>query len=64
MTVLEISDLIKMKEEKFGVQAAAAAAALLPPLPLVPPRTSSNRVQRDPEELRSDQEDRCHQGSP
>jgi large subunit ribosomal protein L7/L12 len=27
MTVLEVSDLIKMMEEKFGVQAAAAAAA-------------------------------------
>jgi len=27
MSVLEVSDLIKMMEEKFGVQAAAAAAA-------------------------------------
>jgi large subunit ribosomal protein L7/L12 len=27
MTVLEVSDLIKMMEEKFGVKAAAAAAA-------------------------------------
>ena len=27
MTVLEVSDLIKAMEEKFGVQAAAAAAA-------------------------------------
>ena len=28
MTVMEVSDLIKMMEEKFGVQAAAAAVAV------------------------------------
>ena len=30
-TVLEISELIKMMEEKFGVSAAAAAVAVAPP---------------------------------
>ena len=30
MSVLEVSDLIKMMEEKFGVQAAAAAVAAGP----------------------------------
>lgn len=31
MTVLEVSDLIKMMEEKFGVSAAAAAVAVAAP---------------------------------
>jgi len=31
MTVLELSDLIKMMEEKFGVSAAAAAVAVAAP---------------------------------
>ena len=31
MTVLEVSDLIKMMEEKFGVSAAAAAGAVAAP---------------------------------
>ena len=31
MTVLEVSDLIKMLEEKFGVSAAAAAVAVAAP---------------------------------
>ena len=31
MSVMEISDLIKMMEEKFGVQAAAAAVAVAGP---------------------------------
>ena len=31
MTVLEVSDLIKMMEEKFGVSAAAAAVAVADP---------------------------------
>ena len=31
MTVLEVSDLIKMREEKFGVSAAAAAVAVAAP---------------------------------
>ena len=30
MTVLEVSELIKMMEEKFGVSAAAAAVAVAP----------------------------------
>ena len=30
MTVLELSELIKMMEEKFGVSAAAAAVAVAP----------------------------------
>ena len=31
MTVLEVSELIKMMEEKFGVSAAAAAVAVAAP---------------------------------
>ena len=31
MTVLELADLIKMIEEKFGVSAAAAAVAVAAP---------------------------------
>ena len=31
MTVLEVSELIKMREEKFGVSAAAAAVAVAAP---------------------------------
>jgi large subunit ribosomal protein L7/L12 len=37
MTVLELSELIKMMEEKFGVSAAAAAVAVAaPPLAAAP----------------------------
>lgn len=36
MSVLEVSELIKMMEEKFGVSAAAAAVAVAAPvLPLL-----------------------------
>ena len=41
-SVLEVSELIKMMEEKFGVSAAAAAVAVaLPPRP--PKRRPSSR---------------------
>ena len=33
MTVLDLSELIKEMEEKFGVSAAAAAVAVAAPLP-------------------------------
>ena len=51
-TVLEISELIKMMEEKFGVSAAAAAVAVAAPAagaaaafsnPPVPTRSPSSR---------------------
>ena len=35
-TVLEISELIKMMEEKFGVTATAAVAVAPPPVVLLP----------------------------
>ena len=52
MTVLELADLVKELEEKFGVSAAAPVAVLppppLPPLPLPkrrrPSSTSSSRM--------------------
>jgi len=36
MTVLELSELIKAMEEKFGVSAAAAVAAAAPAAPAAP----------------------------
>ena len=36
MTVLELSELIKEMEEKFGVSAAAAAVAVAAPAPSSP----------------------------
>ncbi len=39
MTVMELNDLVKAFEEKFGVSAAAmAVAARVPALPLRPPK--------------------------
>ena len=41
-TVLEISELIKMMEEKFGVSAAAAAVAAL--MPLINPKDAATSM--------------------
>ena len=42
-TVLEISELIKMMEEKFGVSAAAAAVAVSAPAAIGSPRPPPGR---------------------
>ena len=43
MTVLELADLVKALEEKFGVSAAAPWLWPLPPLPLPPLRPLRRR---------------------
>jgi ribosomal protein L7/L12 len=67
MTVLELSELLKEFEEKFGVTAAAPVAVApraLPPLvatPVAPPRsrTSSTSSSRAPATRRSRSSRRC-----
>ena len=56
MTVLELSEFIKELEEKFGVSAAAPAAAMMVAAP-------ADRIRRHPE-VRRRQQDRRHQGCP
>ena len=56
-TVLEISELIKMMEEKFGVSAAAAAVAVAAPAagaePLLKKRRNSTSFSNPPVPTRS-----------
>ena len=64
-TVLEISELIKMMEEKFGVSAAAAAVAVAPAAGGVAAPAAEERPRRSPQEdamlLFEDGEDAgCH----
>ena len=64
-TVLEISELIKMMEEKFGVSAAAAAVAVAPAAGGAAAPAAEERPRRSPQEdamlLFEDGEDAgCH----
>ncbi len=43
MTIMEVVDLVKMMEEKFGVTAAAPVAMLPQPLVAPPPRLPRSR---------------------
>ena len=43
MTVMEIVDLVKMMEDKFGVTAAAPVALAAPAPPRLPPRLPKRR---------------------
>mgnify|MGYP000019513692 CR=1 FL=1 len=65
MTVLELSEFIKELEEKFGVSAAAPAAAMMvaAPAEAAAPAEEKDRIRRHPE-VRRRQQDRRHQGCP
>jgi len=65
MTVLEVSELVKAMEEKFGVSAAApvAVAAVAGPAAAGAAPAEEHRVQRNSQVLRGCKEDRRYQGS-
>ena len=65
MTVLELADLVKELEEKFGVSAAAPVAVAAAPAAAAAaaPEEEKTRVRRHPQGCRR-REDQGHQGRP
>ena len=64
MSVLELSEMVKELEEKFGVSAAAAAVAAAPAAGGAAGEAAAEENEFDVIPLPLRQEDQRHQGSP